>query len=213
MIYILWCKIDTTLNFIQYLQKVPKSIQNDILRYRKQEDQWAKLLGKLLVLEGMNQLGYEGVDLNTLQYTIHKRPYLLQKPDFNISHSGTYVMCAFSDKNSIGIDIEEAKEIDINDFKNMFSTEEWFTIQNAENSLQEFYSFWTAKESLLKADGRGITVVLDKVKIETPYGKFENKEWFLKKIDFNSSYVVHIASDMQMEKIIVKEIMTNQLLK
>lgn len=213
MIHILWCKIDTTLNFIQYLQKVPKSIQNDILRYRRQEDQWAKLLGKLLILEGMNQLGYEEVDLNSLQYTIHKRPYLLQKPDFNISHSGAYVMCAFSDQNSIGIDIEEIKEIDINDFKRMFSPEEWFTIHSAENSLQEFYSYWTAKESLLKADGRGITVVSDKVKIDTPHGKFENKDWFLQKIDFNLSYVVHIASDIQIEKTIVKEIMTNQLLK
>lgn len=213
MPHIFWCKIDTTLNFIQYLQKVPKSIQNDILRYRRQEDRWAKLLGKLLVMEGMNQLGYEKVDLNNLQYTIHKRPYLLQKPDFNISHSGAYVICAFSNQNTIGADIEEIKEIDINDFKNMFSKEEWLAINNAENSLRKFYSYWTAKESLLKADGRGIMTELDKVRIERSHGKFENKKWFLQRIDFNSAYMLHIASDVQMKKIVVKEIMTNQLLK
>ena len=213
MIHILWCKIDTTKNFVSYLKKVPKPIQDKILRYRKVEDQWAKLLGKLLVLDGMNQLGYKEVDLNALQYTAYNRPYLHGKPDFNISHSGSYVMCAFSDQNIVGVDIEEIKQINIDDFKSVFSEEERQAINTAENSLQQFYSYWTAKESLLKAEGRGITVAMNKVKIATQYGEFENKEWFLKKINFNSSYAVHVASDIQIEKIMIKEIKTNQLVK
>lgn len=213
MIHILWCKIDTTKNLISYLKKVPKPIQDTILRYRRVEDQWAKVLGKLLVLDGMNQLGYKEVDLNDLQYTAHNRPYLQSKPDFNISHSGAYVMCAFSEQNLVGIDIEEIKPLHMNDFKNVFSDEEWKAINTAENSLQQFYSNWTAKESLLKAEGRGITVAMDTVKIATQHGIFENKEWFLKKINFNSAYAVHVASNRRIEKIMIKERTTNQLAK
>jgi 4'-phosphopantetheinyl transferase len=212
MIHVLWCKIDTTKNFISYLNKIPKPLHAAILRYRRVEDQWGKLLGKLLLLEGMKLLGYEEIDLNAVAYTIHNRPYLHQKPDFNISHSGAYVMCAFSTQNAVGVDIEEIKDIDIHDFKHIFSEKEWLTIRNADNSLQQFYSYWTAKESLLKADGRGITVELDEVNIYKTHGIFEKKEWFLQKIEFNSTYAVHIASDTRIEEIQTKEITTNKLL-
>ncbi len=209
MIHILWCKIDTTKNFTSYLNKIPKPLHSTILRYRRVEDQWAKLLGKLLVVEGMKLLGYKEIDLTAVEYTSHNRPYLQQKPDFNISHSGAYVMCAFSNQNTVGVDIEEIKDIDIQDFKHIFSQKEWLTILLANNSLQQFYAYWTAKESLLKADGRGITVKLDEVTIEKTHGIFENKEWFLQKLHFNAAYAVHIASDTKIDDIEIKEIKTN----
>ncbi|WP_046758931.1 4'-phosphopantetheinyl transferase family protein [Kordia jejudonensis] len=211
MIHILWCKIDTTQNFQTYLKKIPKPFQDNILRYRRAEDQWLKLLGKLLLLKGMELLGHADVNLNTLQYTKYKRPYLKQKPDFNISHSGTHVMCAFSTQNAIGVDIEKINTIDINDFKNVLSHKEWLHINQADDTLKQFYSYWTAKESLLKADGRGITVELDKVHINTTHGTFENKQWFLQKIDFNPAYAVHIASDALIENIHLHEININHL--
>ncbi|WP_298427791.1 4'-phosphopantetheinyl transferase superfamily protein [uncultured Kordia sp.] len=212
MIHILWCKIDLTQDFFPYLKKIPKSLQNDILRYRRTEDQWSKLLGKLLLVYGMKSLGYKEIDLNEIEYTVHNRPYLDEKPDFNISHSGTYVVCAFSNTQAIGVDIEEIKNIDLKDFKHILSQKEWSNVINAHNSLQQFYSYWTGKESLLKADGRGITVELDKVNIQNTHGTFENKEWFLQEINFNPAYAAHIASTKEIEEIQITEIKINQLL-
>jgi 4'-phosphopantetheinyl transferase len=212
MIHILWCKIDATQNFQLYLEKVPKRMQNNILRYRKREDQWLQVLGKLLLVKGMNSLGYKGFDLNELRYTNHNRPYAEGKPDFNISHSGAYVMCALSPKQTIGIDIEAHKDIELQDFKSILSAEEWQEVSHAKDALLQFFTYWTAKESLLKAEGSGITVELDKVHIQKTYGTFEQKNWFLQKIDFDPAYSVHLCAETQIEKVHVKEMKPNQLL-
>ena len=71
---------------------------------------------------------------------------------FNISHSVDLVGIAISDKRDIGLDIEKDREIKGGVDKYCLSADEF---EACENGLC-FLSAFVAKESLAKADGRGI---------------------------------------------------------
>ncbi len=78
--------------------------------------------------------------------------------DFNISHSGNRVVCILSTQGRVGIDLEETGDIAIDDFQSQFTTAEWAAITGSSMPLQTFYHYWTAKESLIKADGKGLQI-------------------------------------------------------
>src|SRR3954471_20772521 len=103
-------------DFFKYLNLIPEEIKNRILRLKRWEDRQASLYGKLLLKKGLEELGLDS-GLIHLKYTKYGRPYLEHNPDFNISHSDGYVVCAISTDSKIGIDIEEVKTTPIYDFK------------------------------------------------------------------------------------------------
>ena len=75
---------------------------------------------------------------------------------FNISHSGDYILIAISN-DEVGVDIEMIREeFDYSDIiGEYFSTAEInFIKQN--NSAERFFMFWTRKEALLKATAKGL---------------------------------------------------------
>ena len=89
----------------------------------------------------------------------HGRIYI----KFNISHSGTKVMCAVSD-HDIGCDVEQIVDIDMEIAKRFFFAEEYealmkCTCRESRNDL--FFRYWTLKESFMKATGLGFELALD----------------------------------------------------
>lgn len=84
---------------------------------------------------------------------------------FNMSHSGEYVIYAFTMSGVIGIDIE--KPIPIPDMglvaKYHFSDVEQEALSSLPKHQQTigFYQIWTRKEAIVKAVGNGITYPLD----------------------------------------------------
>jgi 4'-phosphopantetheinyl transferase len=143
------------LKYNLYLSLLSKDMQKDILRYRLEDDRRRSLLGKITLLNYFNR--YTNFNLVDIERTSYNRPYIKNSNvDFNISHSKDYVVCAFSKNNSIGIDIEALNfDININDFKSIFSRNEFDLIINSNKSIEIFYKLWTIKEAILKADGRG----------------------------------------------------------
>lgn len=143
------------LKYNLYLSLLSKDMQKDILRYRLEDDRRRSLLGKITLLNYFNR--YTNFNLVDIERTSYNRPYIKNSNvDFNISHSKDYVVCAFSKNNSIGIDIEALNfDININDFKTIFSSNEFDLIINSNKSIEIFYKLWTIKEAILKADGRG----------------------------------------------------------
>lgn len=81
---------------------------------------------------------------------------------FNLSHSGSYVICGISDQK-IGIDIEEIKDIDLSIASEFFCKSENDLILSAHGSdkIEYFYSIWCLKESYIKYEGRGLHIALD----------------------------------------------------
>jgi 4'-phosphopantetheinyl transferase len=109
-------------------------------------------------------------------YTNFGKPYLDNIDlTFNISHSGNYIVCAFTRKACIGIDIEQIKfDMDFQSIaRKIFSEEEYLTFLKMSNKEKPFafYRYWTRKEAYLKAIGTGLHYSLNQVQVN-----FSNSE-------------------------------------
>ena len=107
-----------------------------------------------------------GAGVYDFQYVLeaHKKPRLLHRPDilFNLSHSGTKVMCALSD-HDIGCDVEMIRDKGPEIAKRFFFHEEYealLTCSDPEERRVLFFRFWTLKESFMKATGLGLALPL-----------------------------------------------------
>lgn len=177
------------------LQKMPEAIQTQALRFVRWQDKHANLLGKTLLRECLVKHGYPPDCLKKISYTEYNRPFIDGAIDFNISHSGNYVVCAINAVGRIGVDIERMKPLQIEEFKDCMTFEEWRTVQEAPGHLEKFYELWTLKESVIKGDGRGLSLPLPDVHVEGEIARVGNVCWYTKKIDLDPRYSCHIAAN------------------
>lgn len=93
----------------------------------------------------------------------------VSRVEFNVSHSGAWVMMAFAPGMPLGIDVEQHREIERDDLvSGFFSAPErasWATIPR-NNRPQVFFEAWTRKESYLKGLGVGLMKALDSFAVE-----------------------------------------------
>lgn len=118
-----------------------------------------EILIRTIIVENL-KISNKYIRFNKNQYG---KPYLKEYTNFNfnISHSGDYVVCAIDDK-PIGIDVEEVKHIDYEEIaKNFFTTNEFEYIVNRDLKfkLNRFYEIWTLKESYIKCCGKGLSTM------------------------------------------------------
>ena len=116
-------------------------------------------LGGLLLLEAAGLAG-------KLCYTDRGRPFLEgQTVDFNITHTGTYVLCAVdrnADGNLLGLDAE-----DVNPERGIHCdgmAKRWFSdgeqaLFSQEPTQTNFLRIWTRKEAFLKRTGKGLCAI------------------------------------------------------
>ncbi len=144
----------------------------------------------------------------------HSKPYLSGKslPHFNLSHSGEWVVGAFSEK-PIGIDIEKIKRVNLKVAERFFSLPE-IRFLNELNEVERdlwFLKFWTIKESYLKALGTGLSRSMSSFVASYHDGVFhitddENPEKiFLDHRVFEQNYLVSVSAyepDIQNEIVI-----------
>lgn len=121
----------------------------------------------------------------------HGKPYFPDRPDlqYNLSHSGTRVLCALSDA-PIGCDVEKIASAQMRVAKRFFSPKETALLEAQEDPAAQkalFCRIWTLKESFMKATGRGLslpmdsfsvcpageTVILEQSLDEAPYAFYE----------------------------------------
>jgi 4'-phosphopantetheinyl transferase len=106
----------------------------------------------------------------TFKYTSHDKPFVEDCAiEFNLSHSGDWVLFAFSRSGAIGVDIEHIRPIPdmANVAKQNFAESEyasWEALPQAER-MAAFYRCWTRKESFIKAIGEGLSYPLDSFEV------------------------------------------------
>jgi 4'-phosphopantetheinyl transferase len=185
------CLPDTVFN--DRLQLLPVDQAEKIRCFHRWQDAHASLFGKLLLLKGFKHFDLS-INLADMKYSGYGKPYIEKTPvSFNISHSGNCVVCALStDTKSIGIDVEEIKAIDITDFKNNWTDNEWKEISN--NDAGSFYRFWTCKEAIIKAEGRGLSIPLNNIEVWRTYGLLLDKTYFLTEFNLHPDFVATMAS-------------------
>ena len=178
-----------------YLDKLSQDLRDKATSYVNWKDQHAYVFGKLLLMKAIAKYGYPPGDLSGVQYTTYRRPYLSADFDFNISHSGEYVMCAIGEGLRLGIDIEAIRSIDFEDFRNVMAPREWKDIHNAKHPITTFFRYWTIKESAIKADGRGLSVPLLEVQVQNGHVQLGDASWYYQEFHHIKDSCLSIATD------------------
>ena len=93
------------------------------------------------------------------------KQYLPERDDlcFNISHSGTKVLCAVSGR-AVGCDLERIRAARLAVARRCFCPEEYQALLDCPDEAERdrlFYRYWTLKESFLKAIGSGLRISLN----------------------------------------------------
>lgn len=215
MINIFFAKVTEELSFdeLQYLQS---GFSNEMKRkfnsFRRWQDSHATLFGKILLKEALNTLDVDKVELKDILADDNNKPYFDHAINFNISHAGQYVLCAVSFEHHMGIDIEFVdRGLDIHDFTEYFTREQWNSINNSEDPVFRFFEYWTMKEAVIKADGRGLGIPLQEVIISNDKSVINKQIWSLKKLDFGKSYAAHMAVDSDYSTTEIREIDVYQI--
>lgn len=177
-----------------YFQQMPEDIQERIRRYRKGENKYQLMIGRLLLQHGMNVLGFKKFLLKDLYYDEFNCPLWRDEINFNISHSGNVVACAFSKDQKIGLDVERIRVIDLADFDYILNEVDHQSIQQAVDKSQAFFKIWTIKEAITKAIGKGLAIDVQQIYIFDKYAIFEKQKWYYHAIQLGEGYAAHIVA-------------------
>lgn len=95
------------------------------------------------------------------------KPVLLsaQEVDFNISHSGEFVLIAVARRHKVGVDVEHfRKDLEHDRIARRFFSQaenQEFSAIPHEQKVIAFFNCWTRKEAYIKAHGVGLSLPLD----------------------------------------------------
>ena len=209
MIYLSYYRLTTRLSaetFDQLMQTLPQFLQHKILKFRNWQDAERSLAGNILLMRALKSIGLTHYSLDNLKYTEFQKPYLDEHINFNISHSGEYITCALSETDRVGVDVEEIKELPIEDFANLFASVEWNEVMNGDDRLRAFFTLWTKKEAFLKLIGCGLSQPLNEVVIFDNKIKWEGRNCFLHEIKLDPQNIAYICSDNSSPTIKLEEI-------
>ena len=132
-------------NYRAYYRKIPAWRQEKADKLRFKEDK-ARSVGAWILWEKIKKAGQ-----------------VPQEAVFILSHSGDYVLCAYSDvaKAQVGCDLEEVKELRLSVARRFFGEREYRHIaetKDPECKTWLFYRYWVLKESFMKATRKGMAM-------------------------------------------------------
>ncbi len=130
-------------------------------RFRFAKDKKRTVCGEMLARQMIAEQC--GIHEEAIRFSVseHGKPYTTSAAvQFNISHSGDYVLCALSD-SPVGADIEAIRPVEERMIRFVCTEKELAYVLDStvtqEEKLRRFFRVWTAKEAYFKYCGTGIT--------------------------------------------------------
>lgn len=191
------------------LQYLSDERRKKALSYHFEKDRLLSIAAGLFI-------GYiESTYHTEIGFNANEKPYASNgNVEFNISHSGHYVVFAESDL-PVGIDIEEMghhKDI----YKNVMTDDEYHIFMGYPDNVKDdlFCRMWTVKESYMKAVGSGLTIAPDTFSVITDNGISCDLPHDLKvrELDAPDGYHASVCST-DVDGFILKNITVSDLIK
>jgi phosphopantetheinyl transferase len=158
---------------------LPETQAEAIRKNRKPEDRSRRILARLLLGFGLSLLDNHDAPtgIRALRNDPQGRPWLdgCTRP-ISLSHSGRWAACAIGHAQAsggIGVDVEEIREMPVEDFSMVFTAQERAAIRNAGDPASDLIRRWTIKEAVLKAHGTGL--LADPLQVGTVGGEAHNQ--------------------------------------
>jgi 4'-phosphopantetheinyl transferase len=181
---------------LSLLPDLPFSYRKKLESFKRWQDVQASLLGRLLLMQGMETLN-ENIDFNDIRYTQNGKPVLDSSLiKFNISHSGDWVVCALVAEGEIGVDIQQITGVNLDSYQRIISETQYEEIIAATDINAAFLNYWVKREAVCKADGRGILHSSKSVEIDNDY--------FLDRIEIDPGYICYTATSVKQVECVIK---------
>lgn len=163
-----------------FFQSLSPDEQQRALRFHFERDRVRFTSGRGMLRRCLGAFLGTAADRVRFRYTEYGKPSLSvefssARINFNISHSGSNALLAFSIGRELGVDIEEIRP----DFatweigQRYFSALEVQTLRSLPTSLQAeaFFNCWTRKEAYIKAIGEGLSCPLNRFDVTLAPGE------------------------------------------
>lgn len=210
-----YVSIDNDLSMSEFnrlTQGVPENLLQRNRRFVHFVDRQRNLFGLLLLKKLWRQQHGEHLNLELLRTTEFGRPYLPQpNVDFNISHAGNYVIGVLASNAQVGIDIEKRRPVDFNDFTRTMNQLQWDEITLSDEPEATFFHYWCIKESVIKVDGRGLSLPLTEILFANEQVTCSDKMWYVKSFRLDSEHFGCLASNQQIPEFSLTEVNWREL--
>jgi 4'-phosphopantetheinyl transferase len=148
----------------------------------------------------------ESTDFNPKDIRIgvgpNKKPFLPSHPSifFNVSHSGEYALIAIGGKH-VGVDVEKVdRAFDFSEISpRIFNSAELEKLDYDSDTKKQFFKFWTRKEAILKATGKGIDDDLVNIPVTDGFHSLESgilgdfSDWVVLSFDVDAHHMGALA--------------------
>lgn len=182
------------------LAVLPEVLQTEVLSYKFQPEANRVLMGKLLLAFMLRQDSMPSNTLKDLRRTKQGKPFIEGVPDFSISHSASIVMVGKASLGKIGIDVEAIRKVPVHSFQPFFQAQEWDEIINVKDVEHCFFKFWSRKEAVMKADGRGMEIPLVDLNVLEDIVQLKNgKHFHLHDLEMPEEFVGSVATSTKIE--------------
>ena len=113
-------------------------------------------------------------------YSAHGKPFLAGEERstlrFNVTHSFDAMLLAIAHRREVGVDIEGVRNDGVaveEIYETVLSEPEKQALARlgGEDKHTTFLRFWTLKEAYIKADGRGVSLPLERIDVSAPEGR------------------------------------------
>jgi len=195
----------------QWLSSLSVLKQGAIQRLLHHKNQVNSLAGLQLLKLCAIDSGIKKFNLKDIEYPETGKPFWKSGNvffDFNISHSGDFILVASSESVSVGIDVEKIKELKRLNFKMVMSAEELVQIQK---QPMLFFSLWSKKEAVVKAANTIGLARMSDVNLNAHSAELDEKKWHLKTVDLDGAYAINLATSEPIDEFIVKQIQLTEL--
>ncbi len=169
-----------------------------------------KILSRLLLQKAFSKLEPKRENvLRDIVWTSTKKPVFKSLP-YYFSSAQSEELCVLGvcrERNeSIGIDAELIKPLQIGLIQEWLHPKERQKIQDSPDPLKAFYEAWTQKEAILKARGTGIGEHLNNIDTTTRPVLFENDYFFCFEVPLCPGYAINLATLQPEVELITEEI-------
>jgi 4'-phosphopantetheinyl transferase len=121
--------------------------------------------------------------------------------EFNVSHSGDWVVLAFGRNRKVGVDVERIRrEMDVLSIASRYFTpEEAALIEQSDDVHRLFFHHWCRKEAYIKAIGSALFRELSTFSVPNEDG--EKDGWFFYRLEAGSDYAAAVVTDYKAEQL------------
>lgn len=188
-------KLEGDSAYQKFAAQLPEQLKRHVARFRYQQQRDQRVLCFSLIYCGFLQLGYQVDPLPLIRYNGKGMLCFANTsyPRISVSYSGDVIIIALFNNCRGAVDIEQIKEVVLDNFVGFFPAHIWKAINCSASPTEKFFEYWTRIECVLKAEGCGLSMEIDQLSFGNDDIQVGGTSWNTQKLDIFSNYICHLS--------------------